>query len=273
MDKTSQLIIDDSKFLSEIVTKQEMDFDKIMKYSPVDLKLLRKLYLGDYNFTSDNMIILINHLNYLNSDKIIEMLILLHFTDKTKLNKDNFNNDILSVYNKIELHDKNNTLTKYGCLDILKFLHDNNKLYISLEMFQIACENGYLNIIEFIHRINKTYTNDNVSFRLACANGHLNVVRFIYNICGFSSQFKYIYLQDACIYGHVNIVKFLYNLDTVDGKWISKYFLRDVCARGHFDVFKFLYVNNDIKNTNEYLFQLACELRHYDISKWILLNE
>lgn len=198
--------------------------DKISRYEnanlPFTLKLLEQLNSNNFNFSTIELIDLINQLDFLNLDRISEILIHLHFNDKNQIHKNNFNKNVLDVYG--EINTKNNlelTLVKYDFLDSLKWLHYTKTFKDIQTLFLYACKIGKLNICIWIYELNLINIHDNneYAFGVASTHGKINVAKWIYclNEDNIYVDGEKIF-SETCKNGHLNAVRWLYSLPEID---------------------------------------------------------
>src|SRR5260370_4748109 len=59
----------------------------------IDYTNLEKMYSGDYNFTNEDLLSLINQLSYINNKHLVEIIVFAKYK-KSKLIEDNLNEDL-----------------------------------------------------------------------------------------------------------------------------------------------------------------------------------
>lgn len=309
MDETHKKIIDDSKFLSLMINEQEMDFDEIKNTISFEFDLLEELYSDNYVlfYGDKEMISLINQLHFLESSKIIEVLIFNYFLSIERYSKycketndENFNEDITSVYTNIKMQETFElTLVKYNCLDLLIWLNSDKTLKKKHVLFREACNNGYLKIAKWVYSLEHIDIYDDVNLFLMCEKGHINILQWIYilvkkyvldnskflfrsaceydrieladwiySLCDF--QHNCDIFNNSCINGRLKTSKYLYGLNEIKYQHTSKVF-KKVIENGYLEMSQWIYSSHkfNIHDNNDWLFRNSCRNGNLKMSQWL----
>src|SRR5260221_11633944 len=89
----------------------------------MDYEKLKKMYEGDYDFTDNELLILLDQLNYIDNKWLMDMIIFSKYK-KSKIIEDNLNEDLSKIYTKsIVDEDIFREFIKRKNISILKWLH------------------------------------------------------------------------------------------------------------------------------------------------------
>ncbi len=234
----------------------------------------------DNRFVKDDIIKYINAASYLGcEDKVIELLIILHFTDKLSINL--LNEDLISYYNRMQFSEtKIRTFIKYNLIDTLININNYylNDSICDRANFLFACKHGSLKMVQWIYNFNvDNLEEDNLLhitiFFLACEEGFLDIAKWIYSIdkIGIEHSDVMIPFRKSCFNGHLNIVQWLLslNITKIDIHWNDNYIFKSVCRNGHLEIAKLLYSDDfSISNIREG-FHDACKNGHLNIAQWL----
>lgn len=258
-------IILDSKFLINMRENNDED-DEYFNFLPINLLLLKKLYLNEFDFTKIELIILIDNLNYLDSNKLQTALFLFKF--KYGIDE-NLDNDI-----KFSL---------------------NNIIFTSNTLIGASIEVGLNDIFEYLYDINdeKNYKYIKLSIN------NLKIFNKLYmNIdkTKFSIEDKKECIKNAIIFGNIEILKILCddkNLFNIENEYDYEnyeydYDIEEICnnnfaflaiKNGHLKILEFIldfYENFNYNiiiynnNNDKYMLELASEYNHFDIVKFLV---
>ncbi|KAJ3312087.1 hypothetical protein HDU76_002964, partial [Blyttiomyces sp. JEL0837] len=124
---------------------------------------------------------------------------------------------------------------KYGKLEVLQYLHENNISTCTTEAMDLASENGHLSVVEYLHE-NRSEGCTTEAMDAAARNGHLEVVKFLhYNRNEGCTKAA---MTDAAREGHVDVVRFL-NENRNEGHY--KCIVWDAIRFQRFEVVKYLH--------------------------------
>ena len=255
-------IIDDSFFLQSLNLQNTKDEDgdeeeiNIEKLLPWSIKLLKKIYANPPNFTFLNndksLIKLSNQLNFLQSGKLIEILIICKFRNLTsKLLPDLINiSNNLNFKENIEL-----TMISYGFLDYIIYLQSGKD-------FLKACEKGNLEIIKHLYNnelINKKLINE--GFITVSYKGYLDCVKYLSTLKEFdifNDEYHEVdkgAFEEACIYNKIDVAKYIYYILLKKSKkyvtsTIIETILKNYISINGYDTLKWLLSINTVYKNN-----------------------
>lgn len=203
-------IINDSEILSEMNEKIYVDLDTLLaedKFLPEELRLLRKLYSEDYDFTDKELVKLSGYLFELKSSRVIDILLFLNFYNRKLISVNNFEHDFLDFYRTIiKKQTLNESLAFYGRLDALKWLYENGRLNNANQTFRSAANGGQLDVIVWLYPI-KDINKDtlNISLLDASEKGYTEIVLLLIDL-GAKHNMA---LPFASKNGHLDVVFYL----------------------------------------------------------------
>ncbi len=270
-------------------------------YIDVMIFLYRSNYMVN-NLTDVLLLKLIIAASYLDSTKLQELLIILHFRmnrldllDKLNLYnvRDDYNNlhflenMILTFisYNMIDplLLYKNFTRSeyilacKYGNLELIQWIHSNINNYPQKNDlgFTISCEFGFYENAKWFYSFGTIdiTANDNRSFRLVCHRGHLEMAKWIYSINSDNISFnRSVVFSSSCATGQFEVIKWLKDISGPNIFGDANTGFKWSCSQGHLDIAKWIYeheiiIFNDIREKS---FEYACLNGHYEVAKWLV---
>ena len=160
---------------------------------------------------------------------------------------------LYSVYPTMDSHCTNNLFhiaSKFGRLDVFRYLNKTIISYAKKKCFSLAVENGHLRILEYI--LERTSKQEDLinqeNLTQACKNGFLSILKLLLKECP-NTDLHGPFLT-ACIYGHLLIVEYLTNL--VDIRQNDDLALRFAAACNQGEIIKYLlskganiHANND----------------------------
>lgn len=290
-------IILDSEFLT--ILREENENEEIdFSIYPINLKLLYKLYLNDFlNFTRDELIILMNNLDYLCSKKLKTVLFLFKFNYKID---ENLRNEIKFFLNNLNFNSKTliGGAIEIGLIDIFEYLYDindeNNYNYIklstiNLHIFTILYENIDKNLLSNEDR--------KEIIRMAIINGNLEILEILcddknllnkeekeddddddddYENNNPENNFAFLAIKN----GHLEVLKFLLNFyNTYNFNIIlynnnnDNYMLEFAAEHNKFDIVKFLVKRGeDIHSKYNNALRNSINNKNIEISQFLIDN-
>jgi hypothetical protein len=160
---------------------------------------------------------------------------------------------------------------KYGHLDLLKWIYnEESSLLDDIDLYN-ACIGGHLKLIKWIYNINKDSLNklDINCYIKMCSSGFLELVKWLYEIDNnILISNKYTLFLITCEYGHFEFSLWLYSLgiyDLNDG-------FKKACKNNHPNIAKWIYSidNNVYTNYNSILlFYSCCIFSSLYIVQWL----
>ena len=147
---------------------------------------LIKLYSGNYDFTEDQILVLLQNLNYLISGKFEEVLTVAKFMRIEDKEIENIDERLFDIYHIIKLHDTlTETAISYGYLDLAKWSLPRENCNIQMT-FRLACSKGHLQTAQWLYSLGNVdiHAENEYAFRFACSNGHLEVAQWLYSLGG-----------------------------------------------------------------------------------------
>ena len=251
------------------------------------------LYEGNYpklkKNDTKNFIQLVNDLDYLESNKRIDLFTILHFSPlKSKILRD-LNDVINSEYSEVEFKDTFvDTLISLNLFDLLK----TKDFVFTDQNFNDACEYGYMPMIKYIWskgNINLRVDND-IIFKNVCISNKLEVAKYLWQLGLESYQLIDIFInnaivfKNACEYGNLEMFQWLCKIAKETFDEIN--FLEDygdnlfalACRSGNLELVQWIYnlgiehnVRINIHYNNEEPFKNACRSGNLKLVKWLLL--
>jgi len=145
--------------------------------------------------------------------------------------------------------------------DVLnKEIMDSNKFNYE-KLFKDGCKLGYLNLIKFLHEKNKIniHMNNDEGCCKSCSNGQLDVAKWLYGLDGKIN----IHVDNenafcrSCYNGHLEVAKWLYGLDRkinihVDNE--KAFHLS--CKNGFLEVIEYLISLENNRKNNSYMLEI-----------------
>ena len=249
-------IIKDSQTLMVMVSNDiepedlsEEELDEILTVLPINLDLLYKFYENQFIFEENNLLKLINDLNYLGNTNLDDVLLLSKYL-KSKYIEIALNADLKKTYDSLSSEeDKFLTFVKRGNLKICKLLYNFCKIDIHSnedDAFISSCETGHLEVAKWLYYDLggiDIHSNKDQAFRWSCENGHLEVAKWLY-----------------------------YDLGGIDIHTNEDQAFRWSCGNGHLEVAKWLYNDLggiDIHTNEDQAFRWSCENGHLEVAKWL----
>lgn len=200
----------------EEFTKDCVYFKKYSKYTiqerierlPFSLDLIEQLYIGEFKFTEEDNIKLINQLKYLDSYRLMEVIVLYKFKYK---NISLLKEDILKIYNEINMERTLlGTYLKMNMLQPIKVLIKNCKEFnIPDNKYKYKSKTNvfeeYPNLISDM-------------FIYCCEYGLLEISQWLYQNCNSNLiEYKhYNCIKIASIRDHLHIIKWILTLQEIE---------------------------------------------------------
>lgn len=264
MSDLASKIIFDSKYLKtniyddvEIEELDKITFDDVIKNLPTDFntELLFSLYNpseNNYDFTPEQVIDLIRMLDYLESPKLFDIIILVKYSDtytnlRTMIDTD-VNNSIINQ-NVKRLYTELDTTTSFtNLISKTKLPYEyNHKLFLE-NVFKY----GTIDLFVVLEKKLKSssFSPTFILFFLTCCFGRKDFLNHIVNLAYDIDKFKSEGLYLACEYGHLQIVKSLVELNTDIHINKGKCFLV-ACEKGFTDIVEY-YIQENLLLTNSF---------------------
>jgi len=125
---------------------------------------------------------------------------------------------------------------KYGRLEILKYLHENDFPFeYGYGPDATAARNGQLEILKWLHE--NGYNIGILTLETAAANGHIEIVKWVHERGCYVSQWALIAAVD---HGSIEVVKYLYQ----NGCRLSEMSYNTAVRSGNLEMLKYLHTNN-----------------------------
>ena len=284
------LIINDSIFL------QTLDYEEILSTkggieSFIPSKncpyiFLVQLYTGKYDFNKKQLLQLANQLNFLQSGKLIQILILIKENYRQLISQ--LNDDLILLIDTIDLNeDIELTMCDYEFFDYIIYLEKHSKLKNKNECFKIACKKNRLDIIKFLYDF-EDISNETINEGFLIISNTknyeniLHILIYLYNTEKISNEtineaFKLISMHE----NNKNILPiliYLYNSRKLSNETINEGLIY-VARNGNFEAVKYLsnLLEIDIFNSKYHdygygVFEYACIFNHLEIAKFIYYN-
>ena len=137
-------------------------------------------------------------------NEIIDEILIysIDFVSAIKLKCNNY--IINTLYNPI-IHTWN-WASENGHLEIIKFLHENEKKGYTFKVINNASRNGHIKVLKWLQKNRKdNFTKEAMNW--AAMNGHLEIVKFLY--LNKIEANTHLAITMAGLNGHTEIVKFL----------------------------------------------------------------
>src|SRR5581483_5858040 len=153
----------------------------------LNFALIDRLYSGNYNFSNDEAVILINYLDFFsNHSKLDELLLLIKLCENQEGLRRTFSDSINKKYESLEM--------KYNNIKILNVVN-----------------HGFLNLFRWIINNDKNFLNSvkDDSLIIASRNGDLDFVVYLISNSASVTYNRCKALSEASKYGHTNVVKYL----------------------------------------------------------------
>lgn len=269
--------MNDSVFFKSMITEYNMDFNSLVENLRFDLTLLEQLYsgeFGNYIFSNEQLIELINQLNFLESTQIITVLIVLHFQNnqsesylKVDFDGKTFNDDIVSVYNNLNMEDDiYRTFIKYNLLNPLKFFYMVYRITDFGEIYKFSLKFNNVKITQFLYenKINDRY----IEFLKICETDNLEMAQWLHSLNEFDvHRFKNKAFYISCKHNKLNIAKWIYSLNPNSDFNLQSVFT-SMCEINNLEISQWVYSLGGI-NINEDCFDSLSRGGYLNFAKWI----
>lgn len=245
-----EIIINDSVFLSSL--EQPLSLEFILDICK-EFYLVERLYAGDYNFTDDEFVKLIDTLNFLDCtrtyNKLKEILI------------------VVKMLNPI-------FVLENICYDMIREIN-----FINLEfefLYEEASFRGYLNLLKYLFENNnfQGYQID-IIFEVAFENEHNDIIMYLLG----DKKFKFRdemndVMHNLCISGNLQLIEYLFNsVNYIEDDDVQNYFLNYAFKAGHVDVIRYLIeerdIFDDISEFGNEFFLIGCKCGHLQAIKYL----
>ena len=298
-------IVDDSNYLKSLfqdindLDELEDEFNSLPNI--INRGNIVKFYSNDYNFTNDNLLNLLKDLDFLQSGRIMEILMLL----KDKNKDDNYYKDKISRY--LERDYDNIVLQEtlfltfifYDLINPLEYFYDSKAIdkaiqicikldnldsFLSLidkgydiktnnfKLLEMIAEQNGVKILEYlIQNGANIHVQNDYSLRWTSKNGHFEIVKLLLtpsvavNIHANDDEA----LRYASEYGRLEVVKLLLtNSAYIHAQ--KDYALRNASANGHLEIIKYLLENGaNIHAKDDAALKLASKRGYREIVKYL----
>lgn len=102
---------------------------------------------------------------------------------------------------------------RYGCLDILKYLHERGS-NLTEECSENAASNGHMDCLRYCHENGCPFSED--SWYMAAKGGYLDCLRFLCEIGISSDQLTFSCMSAAAEGGHLECLRYHYDIECVN---------------------------------------------------------
>ena len=225
-----------AKITEEIKNEQEL-IDLVYNFPNIkNIKNIIKLYEKYYDFNQEELLILIEDLNFLGSKSISLILIFLKYK---KINPELINRYLVKQYNDITL--KGSLFLTLIYYDIFEHLDNYFNKSEMCEAVKISVEKDNLNCLIFLidKGYNKNNRNGKLLLKLITEQNGTNILRYLFKN-NFDIHIRnYRALGEASENGNLEVVKFLIEKGA-DIHADDDYSLRSASKNGHLEVVKFL---------------------------------
>jgi hypothetical protein len=206
-----QKIIKQSKIFDDVDFTEELKFTDMINFNP---NLIYQLYDGNFDFSFEDHLKLIDQLNYLDNYYLLTMLVLLKFRFREKMEdkilvEHLLKNQLLNeqLFEELKKLDTKNSLcfVKYNCIEYVKAA---NPIDVTYPYLLLAFECGKLEMLQYLFdkRVN-TPENIWLFLQKTCVyNKNLKVFKWLYFICR-PDRNEINYMFRSC--EDVKILKFL----------------------------------------------------------------
>lgn len=273
-------LIESSGFLRRIM-EQDMEngvvidenyVDNLLQILPfsVDKLLVDKFYLYEYSLSETLEII--NNLNYLDHDKLTDMLIATKYFKKEKIQ---LNDHLSSLYDRIRQSNNFYAFVNRGNLEACKFIYETNCIkYYKISDLDIYYGLNYVLKLNKLLQRSEIVIDMNEAFLMSCARGNLEILEWLKSTdkIKFNRENNQEFFKTLCQHGDVKGAQWFYSAVCVEIKYPNDLF-ETVCALGYLDVAKFLY---EIRNrlgfvfmNNHHLFVRVCSNKRLNVAKWL----
>ena len=241
-----QAFKNDSKLVQEIIVSEEengVSDEEIFSLRPEkSFTILTRFYSGECLFTKDELLELIEHLNFFSCTRLIDAMILFKMSNKKYVFDDsNFQRFFRSLKPKKDLDE---TLCFYGCNEMITARYSRNLLTSRNidSVFSSACELEKIELIKWILSLNLVES----PFSYSCAYGKLPIIKFLYSSLTVSDLEMHDAFLSACRNGDLNVADWIYKKSIERGSCI------------------------DIHRDNESAYRSAVSRGHQEISEWLM---
>ena len=271
-------IINDSKVLT-LLRDENPTIEVNIIFPTFDDIFLRisPLYQGVYpelNKDNHNLFIqLIEDLHCLNSSKITELLVLLHFYQKKEKILEKLNIDILAKYSSVSLEKSLKlTLSKYGFIDLLKV---GKYKFNQVDLNNVCCM-GSLPVVKFIIQSN-TNRKFMHTMQHVCSCNYMDIAVYIWEFLKEQEHDITSIFICACKSGNLELIKWVWQLGNIDLHIDNEDPFKNVCYSYNLDAIKYVwelgYKDNvgiiNIHIFNEEIFEILCSQDKIEIVEWI----
>ena len=204
-------------FIVNLVTKDEINsltIEDLYELAPYvkNFDKVLQIYEGNYSFSNEDLIVLLEDLNYLGSNKVKDVLVLMKIREtEQKFNFISHINKYLSNDYNIIKYFKSLLLTaiKYNIYNLVLFVLNNSSKFEIDDGLVLASENGYLEIVKLLLKNGaNVHAENDYALIWASRNGHFEVVKLLLKN-GPKVHVKDNSLVWASSEGHFEVVKLL----------------------------------------------------------------
>src|SRR5258708_7468049 len=215
---------------------------------------LGRMYVGNYDFTNEDLLFLINQLNFIDNKYLIDMIIFAKYNESEFISI-NLNSDLLRIYR--EEVDKNIfwEFIERKNINILKWIYKNYKTAFSEEILKYCCQFG--NII-----INKEM------LKYCCKFGNVEIWEWLLSLCGRINEEDFLII--SAMFGNIEMLKYFLNKGT-DLHFNDDESLRLAAKNGHTEIVRLLLDRKaNIHADDDYALRLSILYNHIKIVKLLL---
>lgn len=267
-------IVDDSAFLSSLEEDYYEIFTDTLPTMEIDVELLEKFYLGEFNFNERDTEHLIISLHKILSGRLNEFIFYLVNTDYVF--KDT-NTDISLIVEQ-EKNKSKRYFRQY-------LFHEETVKYKLETLLLLAARNNYINILKFIVRVEPSidiHCEYEYAYRLAAMEGHLQILKYLFSLEPTHGKTGYKHFNSLFITavgtGKLDILKYLISLESlyykIDTHYDSEVAYVSSIIIGHLDILKYLFsleeTHGKSKHSDDDLLKIAADHDQLDIVKFFI---
>src|SRR5258708_11370419 len=168
-----------------------------------DYTKLEKMYGGDYNFTEEELLFLINQLNYVDNKYLVDMILFAKY-ENLEFIEDKLNEDLLKIYRDKVIENKVVVFIKRKNINILKWICKNQRVIVDIIILEYCCQFGNLEIFEFLITLYYKGFNKDFPLSIPIRYGNIEILKFLMNRYPNRNFDNYL-LITAAEYGHLEI--------------------------------------------------------------------